>query len=96
VCFAGQYATEGRHRDRVWPALSRYKRARLQRKYRRQPPRQWRATKAIERASKLVVLRRLAPFNLLDVWRGKRCDLAQRTPRYDRCVWTLGLPETGG
>jgi len=51
VRFAGQHATEGRHRDRVWPALSRYKRARLRRRYRRQPPRQMRMTKAIERAT---------------------------------------------
>ena len=83
VCFAGQHATAGRHRDRIWPALSRYKRAPLRRRQRWQGPRQRRATKAIEQASQLTVLRRWCPLNPLEAWHGKQCDLAQRPPRYD-------------
>lgn len=76
----------GRHRDRVWPALSRYKRNRrktdawLQRSH---PVSAIKVARSIEKAALLTVLRRWDVNSPLDAWHLKQCDHAQRPPRYD-------------
>ena len=76
----------GRHRDRVWPALSRYKRLRRKTDAWRQRSCSISAimvNRSIEKASLLTVLRRWDPMSSLDAWHIKQCDHAQRPPRYD-------------
>ena len=85
--FSGQSPTiKRRHRDRVWPALSRYKR-------RRRKTDEWqrhrsslagvKTTRSIEKAALLGVLRRWCPISRLEAWHMAVCDHAQRPPRYD-------------
>jgi hypothetical protein len=81
--FEGRRPTQGRHRDRVWPALSRYKRRR--RRY-REPGyshRAARVSRLIERACLLAVLRKWCPGNPLETHHMIACDLAQRPPQLD-------------
>jgi hypothetical protein len=81
--FDGQHPTKDRHRDRVWPALSRYKH-----QHRRRRPRYWnphwaaRQNRALRRACRLTVLRRWYPMHPLEARTSLICDLAQRPPRY--------------
>jgi hypothetical protein len=84
ACFEGQRPTESkRHRERVWPALSRYKRIRLRRCPRFHP---WPASrivvqpKRLKRASWLTVRRGWYPCHPLVVRHMRVCDLAQRPP----------------
>jgi hypothetical protein len=81
--FEGQRPTKGRHRERVWPALSRYKNR--QRKHKRSwnPHRFARENRALEHASLLTVLRRWYPCHPLEARQMLVCDLAQRPPRYE-------------
>jgi hypothetical protein len=82
VRFEGRIpATGKRHRDRVWPALSRYKRYR--RKKRWSAHRHARMNRAIDASSLLTVLRRWMPLNPLEARHMAVCDHAQRPPRYD-------------
>jgi hypothetical protein len=81
--FEGQRPTKGRHRERVWPALSRYKDQRRLKKERWRPHRFARQNRALERASLLTILRRWYPMHPLDARHTLICDLAQRPPRYD-------------
>lgn len=85
--FSGRPETPaGRHRDRVWPALSRYKRTRRKTDAWRRRSSSVSAAKvnrSIRRAALLSVLRRWDPMNPLDAWHIKQCDHAQRPPRYD-------------
>jgi hypothetical protein len=85
--FAGQSPTiKGRHSDRVWPALSRYKRM-------RRKTDEWQRHRSsvagvktncsIEKAALLSVLRRWCPISRLEAWHMAVCDHAQRPPRYD-------------
>ena len=81
-----QHSRKERHRDRVWPALSRYKRFR--RKTKAWRLRSWpfsvvKVDQSIDKAALLTVLRRWDPMNALDAWHLKQCDHAQRPPRYD-------------
>ena len=86
VLFASrQYRAGKRHRDRVWPALSRYKRIREKRVW--QSAKNARDTRLLEWTSLLTVLRKWAPENPLFVRHGTICDLAQRPPRYDDFRW---------
>ena len=70
-----------RHRDRVWPALSRYKRVRH--------PKRWtghsaeRMNRRIDAASLLTILRKWYPVHPLAARHTMICDLAQRPPRLD-------------
>src|SRR5271165_6669805 len=87
VTFTSHHGSSaGRHRDRVWPALSRYKRTRRktdawrQRSY---PVSFVKVNRSIEKAALLNVLRRWDPMSTLDAWHIKQCDHAQRPPRYD-------------
>jgi hypothetical protein len=88
VHFQDQHPSgKTRHRQRVWPALSRYKRVRMkhekycsQEKYCGRASSQ-RQCRAIDRASLLSVLRRWDPMNPLMAWHIKRCDQAQRPSR---------------
>lgn len=76
----------GRHRDRVWPALSRYKQFRRKTDAWQQRSRSIASVKgnrSIDKASMLTVLRRWDPTTSLDAWHIKQCDHAQRPPRYD-------------
>jgi hypothetical protein len=81
--FEGQRPTKGHYRDRVWPALSRYKDQRRKDKRRWNP--YWFESKnrALERASLLTILRRWYPCHPLDARHTLICDLARRPPRYD-------------
>jgi hypothetical protein len=79
--FHGQCPTKGRHRDRVGPALSRDKRVR--KKSRWLSPQHTRVFRAIDRAARLLVLRRWDPYNPLLARHITVCDHAQRPPRYD-------------
>jgi hypothetical protein len=87
VRFEGQRPTEAkRHRERVWPAPSRYKRARLKRcATQRFHP--WPAARSIvasqrmDFASWLTVRRGWYPCHPLSVQHLRACDLAQRPPR---------------
>jgi hypothetical protein len=82
VHFEGQHPTKGRHRDRVWPALSRYK---DQRRRKREPwVEHWlqRKSRALHYASRLTILRKWYPVHPLDAYHTLRCDLAQRPARY--------------
>jgi hypothetical protein len=81
VHFTGQGPTTGRHRERVWPALSLYKRSRHRRHW--CSSRHARVNRSIEVASLLTVLRRWCPYNRLDAHHTDTCDHAQRPPRYD-------------
>jgi len=81
VHFRGQTPTKGRHRERVWPALSRYKRCRDKALW--LSPRHARMNRSIEAASLLTVLRRWCPYNRLEARHIDVCDHAQRPPRYD-------------
>jgi hypothetical protein len=76
-----------RHRDRVWPALSRYKRPRARKtdawRRRRSSVSGIKTTCSIEKAAMLSVLRRWCPDSRLDAWHMAACDHAQRPPRYD-------------
>lgn len=82
VHFEGQIPAKGkRHRDRVWPALSRYKRYR--RKKRWVSARGARMDRALDASSLLTVLRRWMPMNPLEARHMAVCDHAQRPPRYD-------------
>lgn len=85
--FSGrQQPTKGRHRDRVWPALSRYKRVRRKTGSwcDRAGPATWmKMTRSIDKAALLTVLRRWDPMSSLEAWHIKQCDHAQRPPRYD-------------
>lgn len=85
--FRGQRSTKGRHRDRVWPALSRYKNQRQIKLWSPfsaySTPRTTRLSKALRQASLLTVRRRWMPLNPLEAWHVKRCDQAQRPSRYD-------------
>jgi hypothetical protein len=81
VHFEGQRPTEGRHRERVWPALSRYRR--IRHKARWCSPQHARMNRSIEAASMLTVLRRWCPYNRLEAYHTNTCDHAQRPPRYD-------------
>jgi hypothetical protein len=78
-----------RHHDRVWPALSRYKRERWRIKAKHQQFRKYTASRferqnrAMAKASLLTVLRRWYPTHPLDWYHGRICDRAQRPPRYD-------------
>jgi hypothetical protein len=95
ACFKGRYRlSAGRHRDRVWPALSRYKR--LPRKTDAWHQRSCsisaaKINRAIAKACLLIVLRRWDPMNPLDAWHVKQCDRAQRPPRYDPCELMAAL-----
>ena len=82
VQFGDQRPTTGRHRDRVWPALSRYNK-RHRHKARRCSPRHARTTRSIEAASLLTVLRHWYPCHPLVTWHIRQCDRAQRPPRND-------------
>jgi hypothetical protein len=76
----------GRHRERVWPALSRYKRMRRKTDAWRQRScsiSAIRVNRSIKKASLLIVLRRWDPISPLDAWHLKQCDHAQRPPRHD-------------
>jgi hypothetical protein len=79
--FIGQRPTTGRHRDRVWPALSRSKRHRH--KAERCSPQHARTNRSIEAAARLAVSRRWCPCNRLEAHHTDACDHAQRPPRYD-------------
>jgi hypothetical protein len=81
VHFEGQHSTTGRHRDRVWPALSRYKRHRQ--KHWWQPHWAARNDRSLGAASLLTILRRWYPTNPLEARHMLICDLAQRPPRLD-------------
>jgi len=83
VRFAGQRPTSGRHRDRVWPALSRYKRVRTKKREWRTSHRAERFSRALNAASLLTVLRHWYPCHPLEAWHIRQCDRAQRPPRYD-------------
>ena len=87
VTFTGhQGSSAGRYRDRVWPALSRYKQTRRKTDAWRQrlyPASFVKVNRSIEKASLLTVLRRWDPMRPLDAWHIKQCDHAQRPPRYD-------------
>jgi len=85
VQFACQGNKGKRHRNRVWPALSRYKRIREKRVW--QSAKNARDTRLLEWTSLLTVLRKWAPENPLFVRHGTICDLAQRPPRYDDFRW---------
>ncbi len=80
------HSCQGQHRDRVWPALSRYKQFRQRTKLWRQrssPLSAIRVNRSIDKAALLTVLRRWDPMSALDAWHLKQCDHAQRPPRYD-------------
>jgi hypothetical protein len=87
VHFSGRHRSSARrHRERIWPALSRYK------KTRRKTDAWWQRScpvptvklnRSIEKAALLTVLRRWDPICALDAWHLKQCDHAQRPPRYD-------------
>jgi hypothetical protein len=79
--FHHQCSTKGRHRDRVWPALSHYKRVRHKRCW--EPHWAVRNSRSIDAASLLTILRRWYPCHPLDARHTLICDLAQRPPRYD-------------
>jgi hypothetical protein len=81
--FEGQRPTKGRHRERVWPVLSRYKDQRQRKKEPLDPHRFARQDRLLERASLLTILRRWYPMHPLDARHTLTCDLAQRPPRYD-------------
>jgi hypothetical protein len=81
VQFGDQRSTTGRHRDRVWPALSRYKRHRDKALW--CSSRHTRSNRSIEAASLLTVLRHWYPCHPLVTWHIRQCDRAQRPPRYD-------------
>jgi hypothetical protein len=74
VLFAGRSPTSGRHRDRVWAALSRYKRVRRPKRRLRTPSRVARVSRAIKRAAHLSVLRRWDPCHPLDAWHTQQSD----------------------
>jgi hypothetical protein len=83
--FEGQRPTEPkRHRERIWPALSRYRRTRRKRRLRFHP---WPASRVIVQskrmdfASWLTVRRGWFPCHPLSVQHMRACDLAQRPPR---------------
>jgi hypothetical protein len=79
-------SSEGRHRERVWPALSRYKQTRRKTdawRRRSYPASFAKVNRSIKKASLLTVLRRWDPMSPLDAWHIKQCDHAQRPPRYD-------------
>ncbi len=77
----GGTTKERRHRERVWPALSRYKRRHHKRRW--VGHRHARIQRAIKRAALLSVLRRWDPMSPLEAWHMKRCDHAQRPAQYD-------------
>jgi hypothetical protein len=86
--FAGQSPTiKRRHRDRVWPALSRYKRTRARKSdewHRRHSSlSEIRTSYSIDKAAMLSVLRHWCPISRLDAWHMTACDHAQRPPRFD-------------
>ena len=81
VRFYGQRSTTGRHRERVWPALTRYKRRRRRSVW--SSPQHARTNRSIEAAALLTVLRRWRPCNRLEAHHTDVCDHAQRPPRYD-------------
>jgi hypothetical protein len=76
-----------RHRDRVWPALSRYKRPRARKSdewhRRRSSLSGIRTSRSIDKAAILSVLRHWCPISRLDAWHTVACDHAQRPSRYD-------------
>ena len=81
VRFHGQRSTTGQHRDRVWPALSRYKRHRHKALW--CSWRHARTNRSIAAAALLMVLRRWCPTSRLEAHHTDTCDHAQRPPRYD-------------
>jgi hypothetical protein len=76
-----------RHRDRVWPALSRYKRPHARKSdewHRRHSSVSGiRTSSSIDKAALLSVLRHWCPISRLDAWHMTACDHAQRPPRFD-------------
>jgi hypothetical protein len=79
--YRDQRPTKGRHHDRVWPALSRYKRHRH--KARWCSHRHASANRAIEASSMLTVLKHWYPCHPLEAWHMRAADRAQRPPRFD-------------
>jgi hypothetical protein len=89
VHFVGRWRspTARRHRDRVWPALSRYKRPRARKTAawhrHRSSVAGVKTTCSIDKAALLSVLRRWCPMCRLEAWHITVCDHAQRPPWFD-------------
>jgi hypothetical protein len=81
--FTDQRSTKGRHRDRVWPALSRYKNQRRLKKESWDPHWIARQERMLEAASRLTILRKWYPCHPLAARNLLISDLAQRPPRYE-------------
>jgi hypothetical protein len=80
--FEGQHPTQGRHRERVWPALSRYKNQRRVKKEHWHPHRLARQNHLLKAASRRTVLRKWFAIHPLEARTLLIADLAQRPPRY--------------